>query len=369
MDREPNHFPADAAVTFCYAAKGSEAALVSAGNIMRARVDAFDWNTTPLGPRAAWPAELRIIVQQILDSHFPKAIVWGPARITIYNDAFLPILGQKPNALGKPFHEIWAEVWDEIGPIVDRAYEGVSTYIEDFPLIIDRSGTEEEAWFTFCYSPLRLADGSVAGMLDTVIETTGKVRAQAELALANEELAHRLKNTLTVVQAIASQTLRDATEQEAMASFNSRLDALAHAHDVLVRQSWAAVSFLQVAAASVEPHDGSGQISVDGADMKIGSRCAVSLSLLLHELATNAIKYGSLSVSGGTVHLSWKVDGDVLYFHWHEAGAPRVEEPTRAGFGSRLIAMGLGHGSSVERRYKQDGFKLDITVPVTSLAH
>lgn len=336
---------------------------------MRQRVETFDWSSTPLGARSDWPAELRIMVQQILDSHFPKAIVWGPEHTTIYNDAFLPILGNKPDALGKPFSVIWSEVWDEIGPIVDRAYAGVSTYIEDFPLTIDRFGQPEDAWFTFCYSPLRRADGSVAGMLDTVVETTGKVLAQADLALANRELAHRLKNTLTVVQAIASQTLRGVADEDAMSSFNNRLGALAHAHDVLVRQNWSDVSLLRVATASVEPHNGGGQIRIEGPNMKIGSHSAVSLSLMLHELATNAIKYGALSVPGGEVRLSWRVEEDALHFIWYEEGGPRIKEPERLGFGSRLISMGVGSSSSVERSYPPHGFRLDMTVPVSVLAH
>lgn len=142
---------------------------------MRTRIDSFDWSTTPLGPRMDWPSELEIVVQQILDSRFPKAIVWGADFTTIYNDAFLPILGEKSDTLGRSFADIWSEVWDEIGPIAANAYAGTPTYIEDFPLTINRSGQNEQAWFTFCYSPLRLADSSIAGMLDTVIETTGKV--------------------------------------------------------------------------------------------------------------------------------------------------------------------------------------------------
>ena len=85
---------------------------------MSRRVDEFDWNSTPLGDRKAWPTELTLAVQQILDSGFPKAAVWGPRLTTIYNDAFRPILGDKREALGRSFADIWSEVWEEIGPIV-----------------------------------------------------------------------------------------------------------------------------------------------------------------------------------------------------------------------------------------------------------
>lgn len=100
---------------------------------MAKRVDDFDWASTPLGPRADWPSELEIIVRQILDSGFPQAAVWGPEFTTIYNDAFRPILGDKPEALGRSFADVWSEAWDQIGPIAERAYAGSPTYIEDFP--------------------------------------------------------------------------------------------------------------------------------------------------------------------------------------------------------------------------------------------
>src|SRR4051794_20675278 len=134
---------------------------------MARMVREFDWAATPLGPQASWPLELKTAVNILLESRFPKAIVWGPALVTIYNDAFRPILGDKREALGRSFADVWAEAWDDIGPIAERAFAGEATFVEDFPLVIDRSGRPEQAWFTFCYSPVRLADGTVAGMMDT----------------------------------------------------------------------------------------------------------------------------------------------------------------------------------------------------------
>lgn len=327
---------------------------------MSGLIDNLDWSATPLGARKTWPSELEIVVRQMLDSSFPKAVVWGKELTTIYNDAFRPILGAKPEALGRSFADIWSEAWDTIGPICERAYQGIPTYIEDFPLIINRSGREEQAWFTFCYSPLRLADGSIAGMLDTVVETTATVRARADLALANQELAHRLKNTLTLVQAIAAQTLGPSADREAMNSFTSRLAALGHAHDILLRQDWSGGSLREIIAASLEPHDAGGNVETDGPDLQIGSHAAVTLSLMLNELATNAIKYGAFSVPRGRIRLSWAIEAEQLHLQWHEIGGPAASAPVRTGFGSRLIDMGLGRSSKVERHFDIGGLTLNI---------
>ncbi|MEB2846669.1 hypothetical protein GAO09_00110 [Rhizobiales bacterium RZME27] len=110
-----------------------------------------------------------------LSSSFPQAVIWGPDLITIHNDAFLPILGEKPLAIGRSFADIWSEAWDQIGPIATQAYQGRPTFIEDFPLVINRHGYDEQAYFTFCYSPLRDDKGNIAGMIDTVVETTDTV--------------------------------------------------------------------------------------------------------------------------------------------------------------------------------------------------
>lgn len=328
----------------------------------------FDWAATALGPQAAWSPELKAAVSFVLESHFPKAIVWGPKLVTIYNDAFRHILGDKPEALGRSFAEVWSEVWNEIGPIVERAFAGEATYLEDFPLLIDRSGRPEQAWFTFCYSPLRLADGTVAGMMDTVVETTATVRARADLKVLNEELRHRLKNTLTTVQALAHGSLKRGVERPAFEALLERIVAMGAAHDVLFRVGWTSAAVEEVAratlAAAIE------RIDIEGPEVLIDAQAAVALSLVLHELATNAAKHGSLSTPTGRVTLSWQVDrsADRFTIHWRETGGPPAEPPTRMGFGSRLINMGLSPRGTVTRRYLASGFEVDLETPLDALS-
>lgn len=163
---------------------------LAGGGEMAARVSRHDWAATSLGPIAEWPPALRIATGIVLASKFPSCLVWGPDLAMIYNDAFVPILGAKPDALGRSFSDTWSEAWATIGPIAERAYAGEATFIPDFPLEIHRYGRAEMANFTFCYSPVRDEHGTIVGMIDTVIETTLRVsseRAQAEALFQAED--------------------------------------------------------------------------------------------------------------------------------------------------------------------------------------
>jgi len=151
------------------------------GGLMAARIRNHDWAATPLGPLDSWPDVLKTSVALCLASRFPQAVLWGDALITLHNDAFSEILGSKPTALGRPFSDVWQEAWSNIRHLAQRALAGEAVFIEDFPLTIERHGSPERAYFTFCYSPVRDHDGKVVGMLDTVTETTASVVANRRL--------------------------------------------------------------------------------------------------------------------------------------------------------------------------------------------
>jgi two-component sensor histidine kinase len=338
------------------------------GGVMGHAVRTFDWDSTPLGPPALWPQSLRTVVALVLASPFPKCLVWGPDMIAIYNDAFVPILGQKPLGIGSSFRDIWSEAWGTIGPIADRAFGGEATFVEDFPLVINRYGYPEQTYFTFSYTPLLDEFGEVAGFMDTVIETTSKVEAENRLRVLNAELGHRMKNTQAIVQAIARQTLRGQVDEDALAVFTQRLMALSSAHEILLRQSWDAAPLHNVVQAALKHNDEPDRFHVEGPEITIGPKAVISISLMLHEMVTNAIKHGALSVEMGRVDIVWNIEGTgegaTLHMRWTERGGPPAQKPTRHGFGSRLINGGLTGAGRVKLQFLPAGLEGHFEAPV-----
>ncbi len=156
--------------------------LLAGGGAMGALMRDHDWSASPLGHPGTWPQSLRSIVGVLLTSKFPMFVAWGEGLGLVYNDPYIEILGAKhPNALGARFHDVWPEVWPDIGPLVDAAMAGQASHEEDLPLVINRAGFDELAWFTFSYSPVRDESGEVAGLFCTCTETTGEVLVKRRL--------------------------------------------------------------------------------------------------------------------------------------------------------------------------------------------
>lgn len=142
---------------------------------MGALMRACEWNLTPLGPPERWPQSLRTTVGIVINSAHPMFIAWGPNLICLFNDSYRPILGDKHDwALGKSFYEVWADIWTDILPLVDRALSGKPTWSEDLQLFMERSGYREESYFTFSYSPIRDESGGVGGLFCACTETTSR---------------------------------------------------------------------------------------------------------------------------------------------------------------------------------------------------
>lgn len=202
-------------------------------------------------------------------------------------------------------------------------------------------------------------------------------RAETHAARAEaDELRHRLKNTLAVVQAIANATFRPGTPfDEALAAFKARLEALVHVHDVLFESNWISANLTSVIKGILGPYIqyGRNRVRARGPDVELAAKPALALALAVHELATNAAKYGALSKDEGFVEIAWTLApaprGKELRLRWHERNGPPVVAPSRKGFGSRLIERNLAaeFNGTVELEFRRYGLVCTICAPVEEL--
>ena len=170
---------------------------LAGGGKMGEHIRSFDWSTTPVGSPDSWPQSLRIAVRIMLDSPFAMYIAWGHEYIQLYNDGYRPILGstKHPQALGNSTRETFAEIWPTIGSMFEGVMQGIPVGFPDFVLKLDRNGFLEECVFDFSYSPLRLENDEVGGVLVTVIENTEKVNNYKKLLEINDQLNFAIEAT------------------------------------------------------------------------------------------------------------------------------------------------------------------------------
>jgi PAS domain S-box-containing protein len=240
--------------------------------------------------------------------------------------------------------------------------------------VIDRGGAVR--WLR-CEGVPRLDDaGRFLGYTGCNVDITDAKFAEEHLLLLIHELNHRVKNTLATVQSIANQSLRGLDGEAAdaaRAAFEARLLALARVHDVLTRESWEGAELGAVVADAIRPLEAadaeSARFSVEGPSLRLPPRVALSIAMALHELGTNAVKYGALSQETGHVSITWTVRREEetrLTLRWAESGGPEVKKPTRTGFGSRLIERGLARelAGEVHLNYEPSGVVCTIDAPV-----
>lgn len=358
------------------------------GGAMGDAIRAFDWASTSLGPMEGWPVSLKSTLRMMLTSRQPISVFWGRDLLMFYNDAYAPFLTDRhERALGRLFEEIWSDVWEDVQPFVVEALSGRGTWSEDMRLMMLRNGVMEETFWTYSYSPLYGDRGEIAGMINITSDTTANVHGRAAVEqmigdaqrqlehqatldrqrrVVQREMAHRIKNILSMTMAVVSQSLRHAGSiADAEATIVHRIGALARAQDVLTSDHLENVDVHALISQAVAPHqDRDGRIMIDGHAVKVSSQQALGLSLAIHELATNAVKYGALSSDAGRVRVFWREsENDAFRLEWTEAGGPSVTPPTRSGFGSRLtsrIVAGYFRGKG-ELVYEPTGLRYLLT--------
>ncbi|MCJ2125754.1 PAS domain S-box protein [Methylobacterium sp. J-077] len=299
-------------------------------------------------------------------------IVGGNARIEeILGHPVLPSPGISAYGEWQAVHADGSRVEPTEYPLA-RVIQGGETRAE--LQVRYRRGDGAEAWIDIVAVPVLGPDGSVTGAVAAISDIDARKRAEEQRDLLNGELSHRMKNLLAMVQAIAANTLRGATDidvtKEVLAE---RLITLGKAHDLLLggAAEHAAIEPVIRGAVGLQD-DGSSRVRYGGPSVEIGGKAALALALMVHELATNAAKYGALSTPEGRVDIDWTLSGEetkpTLTVSWRESGGVPVVPPSRKGFGTRLIERGLvgAVDGKVALSYPTDGVRCVVEAPLAN---
>ena len=217
-------------------------------------------------------------------------------------------------------------------------------------------------------APILDHDGKAEIAIVALQDITGRKAAEAHQQLLINELSHRAKNLLAIIQSIAQQSFRgDDPTSAQLARFEGRLGALSAAHGILTQEKWEAVPLRRLICdtfTAVRSDDE--RLVMEGPDLMLPPKVSVSLAMAIHELATNATKYGSLTRDEGTVAIRWRNEDDRLRLTWKEYGGPHVSLPTKRGFGTRMIERGLAAelGGEVRIHYDPDGVRCEVDAPM-----
>ena len=293
--------------------------------------------------------------------------------IIFANDAFLKLTGyRRDEVLGQGFNALLALGVD--GQTMAQVKAAVGGQSVDDLVIHYRRKDGDEFWAGVLISPVRDAGGALVQHFVSLVDLTRHMAGAAHSEMMIHELNHRVKNTLSTVQSIVQQALRRSTDPATIReAIESRLFALSRAHDLLSRENWEGAGLLDLVRAVLKPFGvadgGVERLRITGEDLRLTPKATLALGIALHELATNAVKYGSLSNETGSVALNWELapgpDGDRLRLNWRENNGPPVKPPTHKGFGSQVLERGLAHELEGEVRldYAPGGLVCTIDVP------
>ncbi len=294
-----------------------------------------------------------------------------------YDGRALQLLGMTSNAandIARVMAQVHPDDRDRIAASLERVMDARRSglYREIFRLILD-SG--EERWLS-AVGRTQFTDGVCTRFLGVIEDVTETTRAEAHRRLLVNELNHRVKNTLALMQSMVDSTLRSTVDVgDARQKLNARIQAFGRAHDQLTASNWSAAYVDEVVDGVVStlslPRE---RVEIKGPPARLGPQPALQLALALHELATNALKYGALSNDTGRVSLVWTLDivegQPQFHLAWIERGGPTVQPPTRKGFGTQLIerATAAAFGGKVSLDYNPDGVRWSVAAPYAGLA-
>lgn len=306
----------------------------------------------------------------------PAAIYTTDAegRINFFNRAAVEMAGRTPQP-GDEWCVTWKLYWPDGTPLPHNECPMAVALRENRPVrgaeaVAERPDGRRVPFIPYP-TPLRDAAGNLIGAINMLVDISERKRAENAQKVLIDELNHRVKNTLATVQSLANQTARHAADlQEFLPTFVGRLLALARAHDLLTRRNWQNAPFERLVHDVVAPVSG-GRVTTQGPHVDLDARTALSVTMVLNELLTNAAKYGALSVPEGTVSLTWRVrTGErpqgALECEWRERGGPLVTPPKRRGFGTRLMERCVEHdlAGEFDLVFEPEGTRCRMVFPI-----
>ncbi len=292
--------------------------------------------------------------------------------IVYANLAFLELTGwSREEVLGQSFNSLMAR---NASSATLAEIENAIAGHEDDHEICYRRKDGSQFWVSMFVTPVKDEQGKIVQHFASFVDLTSFKAEQATCKLLIGELNHRVKNTLATVQSIVRQALRAGIDPALIReSIESRIFALSRSHDLLSRENWKGAGLHDLIDTSLEPfavtNGAVERFTVEGDNLQVPPKTALALGVALHELATNALKYGAFSNDAGTVSVNWGIEtspsGKRLVLHWREKDGPEVTPPSRKGFGSQVIERGLAHELDGEVRvdYPPTGVVCTINVP------
>jgi len=292
-------------------------------------------------------------------------------RITFYNQAAAQFWGRRPELNSDKWCGSWRlfcpdgrEMSHEQSPMASALKQGI--VVRGAEVVAERPDGTRVPFMAYP-TPLFDANGKLKGAVNMLLDISERKRNEERQSTLMEEVNHRVKNTLATVQALVTQTLKSAAKEE-KETFAARLFALSRGHDLLARQGWMSTDLVSITQEVLAPYHG--RILIDGGFVRLSSKMALTLTMVLHELSANAAKHGALSVLTGKVALSWelKIDdrGRRLVLAWTESQGPPVKLPEQAGLGMRLIQRSIVQELSGEAdvRFDPTGLRCILRIPM-----
>lgn len=290
----------------------------------------------------------------------------------IANNAYLAVTGrQLDDLVGRFVFDVFPDTPERqaaMGASFRQALNGECNSMERNAYAIDRPGLgRQDVYWSVMHTPMHDADGAVCGVLQYAQDVTAEVAAERMRDVISQEYDHRVRNLMAKISAIARHTARHSTDiVDFFDDFDPRIAAMARTHELLVNGGWEAMGLRALIDSELEPFRDGNHIIIEGPDCTLSSRIGQALGMALHELATNAAKYGALGEQSGHLRIQLSIGADqALVIKWHESGMQDLPVAMSAGFGTSLIdrILPLESGGTVDRVLSPKGLSCTITLP------